>query len=199
MGATMACSPSIERGRYLGSPDALIELRWRTEPERALMDALGGLALSDDEGGAMVAACSSAPVSLRSADWRREWRVMVLASGESSTSFFLDGGRSVDARAGGARLMALVRRAAASFFFVALSRSFSFSLESLCMTSARALLTEERPKDWRIELRVVGLLRTEAPLPDAASGGIAVAQVVVVYMSRAGRAFVRVVVGRRDV
>ena len=63
--------------------------------------------------------------------------------------------------------MALLRRAVVSFFFVAFSLSRSFSFESLCITSARALPTEERPKDWRIELRVDGFERVDAPLLDA--------------------------------
>lgn len=97
---------------------------------------------------------------------------MVLASGKSSVrALLVEGGLSMDERAGGARLTALVRRATVSFF-LALSLSFSFSFESLCMTSARAFPTEERPKDWRIELRVVGLVRTDAPLMDAAWAGI---------------------------
>ena len=160
----MADSPKIERGLYLGRPDPTRELRLRTD-DRVLMVALG-LALSEGDED-----CSSVWVSFLSADCLREWRVMVLASGESSV--FLAGGLSVDAREVGARLMALVRRAAVSFFFVAFSLSFSFSLESLCITSARALPTEERPNDWRIELRVVGFVRRDAPLPDATSVGMA--------------------------
>ncbi len=69
--------------------------------------------------------------------------------------------------------MALLRRAAVSFFFVAFSRSRSFSFDSLCITSARALPTEERPNDWRIELRVDGFERVDdAPLLDATWAGM---------------------------
>lgn len=172
LGAATAPSPSMERGLYLGSPDTTRELRLRTE--RALIESLrlvslpDGLALSegDEDCSSLVAA------SFLSADCRREWRVMVLASGESSVRVLLvRGGLSVDERTGGARLTALVRRAAVSFFF-AFSLSFSFSFESLCMTSARALPTEERPKDWRMELRVVGLVRIDAPLADATWAGM---------------------------
>ena len=82
--------------------------------------------------------------------------------------------------------MALVRRAAASFFLVAFSLSFSFSLESLCMASAMAFPTEEKPKDWRIELRVVGLDRVGAPLEDAASTGIAARMEAYICAARIG-------------
>ena len=164
LGATMAPSPNTERGLYFGRPEPVSELRVRTDDREAtepLLSLPEGLALSEGEDWSSLAAAS-----FLSADCLRVWRVMVLASGESSVSF-LDGGFSVDARAGGARLTALVRRAAASFFFATFSLSLSFSFESLCITSARALPTEERPKDWRIELRVVGLVRAGAPLADA--------------------------------
>lgn len=175
-GGTMADSPSTERGLYFGSPDPTRELRLRTDV-RALMDALG-LALSDGEDRS-----SGGGASFLRADWRREWRVIVLWSGDSSGSFFFAGGLSFAAREGGARLMALERRAE-SFFFVAFS--FSFSFESLCITSARAFPTEERPKDWRIELRVVGFERREAPLPDATSTDMA-ESMEAVYMWQTAR------------
>ncbi len=167
----------------MGRPDPARELRLRTVT-RTLLEPLG-LALSAGD-----TVCSSGgPASFFSADCLREWRVMVFASGDSSTSFFFAGALSAGARAVGAR-MALVRRAAVSFFFVAFSLSFSF--ESLCMTSAMAFPTEERPKDWRIELRVVGLDRVDAPLADVAMAGRMEAYICV------ARVYLRVVLGYRD-
>ena len=52
------------------------------------------------------------------------------------------------------------------------------------MTSARALPTEERPNDWRMELRVVGFWRTETPLWDVASGGIVGGREQGIYVQR---------------
>lgn len=162
-------SPSIERGLYFGRPEETRELRLRTEADdRALIDALG-LPLSDGDED-----LSSSAASFLRADCLRVWRVIVLTSGDVASSFFFAAGFSTELRAG-ARWMALVRRAAVSFAFSFFDALSLFSFDSLCITSARALPTEERPKDWRIELRVIGLLRGgSAPLPEAASVGMAV-------------------------
>lgn len=152
-GGFFSASEATDFGLYFGRADDVASCLGRSDDERVMRLANGGLIVS-----AGVAERSSEEVveGLCTAEDLRVLRVIVFDSGV--LSFFVTGGFEPSEVRGvppDIRFMALKRRELGSFAFLALL-SASLPL-SLFITSASAFPTEDKFNECRIELLVEGL------------------------------------------
>lgn len=160
-GGFFAGSASRDFGLYFGSPEFATEFLGRSVEARGtvVLGVVFGLG-TGDEGSSEDVAPVFLTVEILFAPLE-----IVFSSGVVSFSLFA--ALSVARVDVGARLIALERRDVISFVFLPVF-SFSFSalvsFVSLCITSAMALPTDERLRECRIELRVVGRGRRVTPL-----------------------------------
>lgn len=151
-------STTTDLGLYFGSAELAREFLGRRAVVRERALIVWGLALALPE---VRSDCSpdEATSVVLIADNRFELRVMVLASGVASLSFFLTtgGAFSVEDRFAGAWEAGIALERREDIFLLAFSFSFSepVSFASLCMTSTIALPIDARLSECRMELRVL--------------------------------------------